>query len=155
MHPSVAAGPSHPKESPGTGCPSLQEDSVPMDRWLGWPHFVLLLGKGQTLVWAHCGGQEGRKSLSPRHWRAFLAGGCRVRLGLASAALWDGSWLRWLCGTAVSPCSSKEPLLLFPRGAGGAPAHQGQGEPWGPPIPWLIPVAGPTGNILHRSRDLP
>ena len=57
--------------APGTG-----------DRWLRCHHLVLLLGRGQPLVWVlDCGGQEGRKSLSPRHWRAFLRRVCRFRLG--------------------------------------------------------------------------
>lgn len=157
VHPSMAAGLCYPKESSGTGCPSCRRTVCHgcRDGWLGCHHFVLLLGKGQTLVWVHCGGQEGRKSLSLRHWRAFLGRVCCVRLGPTSVALWDGTWLTWLCGTAVSPCSSKEPLLLFSCGAEDAPAHQGQGESWGPPVPCLIPVAGPTGNILHWSRDVP
>lgn len=125
------------------------------DRWLGCHHFVLLLGRGQTLVWVHCGGQKGEKASLQGTGGLSLEECAGVRLGLTSAALWDGTWLSWLYGTAVSPCSSREPLLLLSRGAEDAPAHQGQGESWGPPVPCLIPVASPTGNILHRSRDGP
>lgn len=125
------------------------------DGGLGGHHFVLLLlGKGQTLVWVHRGGQERRKSPSPRHWRAVLGRGCSVRLGLASVALGDGTWLTWLYGTAVSPCSSQEPILVFSCGAEDAPAHQGQGEAQGPPVPSPL-----CGRSLREhpacSRDEP
>lgn len=62
-----------------------------------------------------------------------------------------------LCGVAPGSRGSvgqqchpalPEPLLLFSRGAEEAPAQQEQGEAWGP-------MAGPTGNILHWSRDEP
>lgn len=40
-----------------------------------------------------------------------------LELGLISMALWDGTWLMWLSGTAVSPCCFKEPFLPFSDGA--------------------------------------
>lgn len=116
VHPCVAAGLCYPKDSSGTGCPSLQEDRVPWIQgrmaWVSPP--CAAAGKGTNTALGPLWGSGREKKPISEALRAFLGRGCSVRLGLASVALWGGTWLPWLCGTAVSPCSSRALPAVFP-----------------------------------------